>query len=247
MSTLSSDSAPADFRWWNPVHLFRNPRYLFHRADASGPLGLLLLYAFAWQFVSVVMELAVSFIRPAILPSPLMGKIGWFFVGPVAGFAGWAVSSVYIFFLWHLMGSERRYASTVRALALLMPLAAVRALLSVVPYLHLLVWVYLFYLLIIASIELHGVKPRVAWTVWSVVLGLFVVGSILAQVGMAMRQMGGGLTPPPFVSAPQNLPGQGMMPPELQKQVEDELKKHQALVEKLEKEPRGGENPKGPK
>ena len=72
------------------------------------------------------------------------------------------------------------------------------------------------YLLVVISVEIHGIKPRVAWTVWSTLLGLFLLIGVLASLAARARstpweklgQPGGTIEGTP------RLEGQGMMPPD---------------------------------
>jgi hypothetical protein len=140
-----------------------------------------------WQVLSIVLTVLLSFVQPRLLPLGLTGKFVWLFVGPLVGLAGLLIISAVLFFLWHVMGSPHRYGVALRAVALLTPLEVLRAVLGVVPFLHVVVLVLTAYLLVVISVEIHGIKPRVAWTVWSTLLGLFLLIGVLASLAARAR------------------------------------------------------------
>lgn len=221
----------------NLVGLFRTPRELFRRMDRTSSWGPVVVYAIVWQVLSIVLTVLLSFVQPRLLPLGLTGKFVWLFVGPLVGLAGLLVISAVLFFLWHVMGSPHRYGVALRAVALLTPLEVLRAVLGVVPFLHVVVLVLTAYLLVVISVEIHGIKPRVAWTVWSTLLGLFLLIGVLASLAARARstpweKLG---KPGGTIEGTPRLEGQGMMPAELQKQMEEELKKHQENLKEMQK------------
>jgi hypothetical protein len=221
----------------NLVGLFRSPRELFRRLDQSASGGSVLLYAVLWQVASIVLTVVLSFVQPRLLPLGLGGKFVWLFVGPLVGLAGLFIISAVLFFLWHVMGSTHRYGVALRAVALLTPLEVLRTILGVMPFLHVVVLVFAAYLLVVISVEVHGIKPRLAWTVWFTLLGLFLLLGFLATLASRARSTPWeklGQTAPAADGGPR-LSGQGMMPSELQKKMEDELKKHQENLKNIQK------------
>lgn len=222
----------------NVVGLFRSPRTLFQRMDREASWSAVALYAVLWQVISIVVTVVLSFVRPGLLPLGLVGKFVWLFVGPLVGVLGLLLISAVLFFIWHLMGSPLRYGVSLRAVALLTPLEVLRAVLGVVPFLHIVVLFLAAYLLVVISVEVHGLPAARSKVVWFSLLGAFLLVGFLATLAARPRSTPWknlGVTEAPAEGAPR-MSGQGMMPAELQKQMEQELKKHQENLKSLQKD-----------
>lgn len=224
----------------NVVGLFRSPRELFRRLDRSAPWGAVAAYAVLWQVLSIVVTVVLSFVRPGLLPLGIIGKFVWLFVGPLVGVLGLLLISAVLFFVWHVMGSPHRFGVSLRAVALLTPLEVLRAVLGVVPFLHIVVLFLAAYLLVVISIEVHSLPARRSWAVWFSLLGLFLLIGFLATLAARPRStpwknLG---QPEAAVDGAPRMGGQGMMPADLQKQMEEELKKHQENLKNLQKDGR---------
>ncbi len=213
---------------------------MFFRGVAlEGGYAAPILYALFWQFLAGILGFVVGFV-PGATTLGAGGRLLWVFVGPpLTLLVGFLLSGVF-FVVWHLLGSPHDFRTAFRCWALLSPLAALGALSRFIPYLFLAVAAYGFFLLVVASVEVHGVPPRKAWTAWGVLFALFFALQIVAVVFNNVRGrlasggvsgMGAGAPP----SAPR-FPGQAMMPPEIQKQIAEEMAKHQAAMEKTKKE-----------
>lgn len=222
----------------NLVGLFRSPRELFRRLDRSAPWGAVAAYAVLWQVLSIVVTVILSFVRPGLLPLGVVGKFVWLFVGPLVGVLGLLLISAVLFFIWHLMGSPHRFGVSLRAVALLTPLEVLRAVLGVVPFLHIVVLFLAAYLLVVISIEVHGLPAPRSKVVWFSLLGAFLlIGFLATLVGRPRSTPWKNLGQPesPVKGAPR-MGGQGMMPAELQQRMEEELKKHQENLKNLRKD-----------
>lgn len=224
----------------NVVGLFRSPRELFRRLDRSAPWGAVAAYVVLWQVLSIVLTVILSFVRPGLLPLGLVGKFVWLFVGPLVGLAGLFLISAVLFFIWHVMGSPHRFGVSLRAVALLTPLEVLRAVLGVVPFLHVLVLFLAAYLLVVISIEVHGLPALRSKVVWFSLLGAFLLVGFLATLAARPRSTPWKNLGQPDAAAPETpgMSGQGMMPAELQEQMAAELKKHQENLKNMQKDGR---------
>jgi hypothetical protein len=151
-----------------PLFLLR-PRSFFSRMAKEGGYRAPALYALAWLFVSVVAEVAVSYLRPVRLPVSPAVQIGWIVVGPfLLLLIGFILAGI-LYGIWRLMGSEETYQTAFRCWAFLAPVSVIGSVLSVAPYLNLTSYFLSLALLAVASIEVHRIPPRRAWTVWGLI------------------------------------------------------------------------------
>jgi hypothetical protein len=181
-------SARAFFGW--AVRMFKDPRGFFRSMEKTGGYVTPCAYFLGWTAVSGVIGFLASFLRPLSLEA--VGGRGVqalsVFVGPfllllsVFGFV-----AVYLHAIWHWMGSKENYQTAFRVWVFMAPLAALSTLLGVVPYLPLLVFPYLVYLLVVASQEVHGLGAERSWAVW---------GSLGAAVLLLVALTAGGSSLP---------------------------------------------------
>jgi len=106
-----------------------------------------------------------------------------FFAG-IFGFIGAAI----LLFIWKSMGSQEPYEVAFRCLAYAAAITPVTAVLHVIPYVgHVVGLVWMTYLLVNASTEVHHIEARRAWMVFGVICAVFAVLSVSTQY--ASRRM----------------------------------------------------------
>ena len=106
-----------------------------------------------------------------------------FFAG-IFGFIGAAI----LLFIWKSMGSQEPYEVAFRCLAYAAAITPVTAVLHVIPYAgHIVGLVWMTYLLVNASTEVHHIEARRAWMVFGVICAVFAVLSVSTQY--ASRRM----------------------------------------------------------
>lgn len=98
----------------------------------------------------------------------------------IFGFVGAAI----LFVIWRLLGSQESYETAYRCGAYATAVTPVTSILNIIPYIGPALGVaWMAYLMIIASIQVHQVKPKIALIVFGILGGLLVVGSIGSQFG----------------------------------------------------------------
>ncbi len=162
------------FSW--TVLLFKAPRRFFANMAKSGGYGTPVLFSLFWFFTATLLELIISHLRPQPVQFGWAVELVWLIVGPGIFLASGFVAAAIFFVVWHLMGSQQNYQTAFRCWAFTSPLAVVSAILGIVPYLNLLGLFFGTYLLVIASMETHGLTAKRSWTVWgSICAGLIVL------------------------------------------------------------------------
>jgi hypothetical protein len=129
--------------------------------------------------------MAIGFM--AIVMMPIMALIGSF------------IGALIMFVIWKLMGSEKSYETAYRCVAYAAAIMPLTTLLAFIPYLGSLVKViWSFYLMYIASIEVHAIQARTAMIVFGVLGALMLFMNLAAeqaanQMAANLESMGGQL------------------------------------------------------
>ncbi len=168
----------------NPVGFYRQMPKTGGFAD---PLAFAILMA---VLVAVVMALLgmIGFGPVGMLAMGMFGII----VLPVMVAIGSFIGAGVVFVIWKLMGSEEDYETAYRCVAYAYACAPATALVAGIPYLGSLVQIaWPMALLAIASIEVHGREPRLAWGVFGLLALLGAFSSLSAEY--AVRHLGDGL------------------------------------------------------
>jgi hypothetical protein len=99
--------------------------------------------------------------------------------GAIFGFIGAGV----LFIIWKMMGSEEPYETAFRCLAYATAIAPINAALNTIPYIGPIIGLlWMTYLLVNASTEVHHVQPKLAWIVFGAICVLFAISSISSQI-----------------------------------------------------------------
>ena len=172
------------FQW--AKELFTNPRRFLAAMPKEGGYLTPMLYLAFWSIISNTITFLGSFLRPSIaaggIDLRLAALVGSPFLGVLFGFFIAAI----LFVIWHLMGSKNNFQTAFRVWAFISPLGAVGAVLSLVPYLGVLILVAGFYLIIVASEEVHGLPKARSWIVWGSLAGFFF---LMGLFGMAAAKL----------------------------------------------------------
>lgn len=95
----------------------------------------------------------------------------------IFGFVGAAI----MFVIWKIMGSQESFESAYRCCAYASGITPVTTIIGIVPYLGtILGMVWMTYLVVCASIEVHSIKAKLAWIVFGILFGLFLAMNLSA-------------------------------------------------------------------
>ncbi len=152
-----------------------DPREFFRRMPKSGGYGDPVLYLAVMGFIDGLViwlldlfGLGGGMMSSASVPGLLMMAI----MAPLGGF----VVAFFAYLLWRFMGSRQSYEAAYRCLAFIASIGPVIMLLQVIPYLGTVVNVlWGFWLLFIASTEVHGLAPARVKSVMVILAVIFLV------------------------------------------------------------------------
>lgn len=115
------------------------------------------------------------------------GFIASLIVLPILGAIGVLIGAAIILFVSQALGGEASFESSFRIAAYSAAIAPIQAVAQAIPYLHILVSAYGFYLVIVAVIAVHRVPAQKAWRVLGGIAAVLLILSFFAT--MSARRM----------------------------------------------------------
>ncbi len=163
----------------NPVEFYRN-------MPKTGGFGDPLVFA---AVIGVLVGIVQAIVGLVMLPgaAKFMGlaAIIW---GPIAAVIGSFVGGAIVFVIWKIMGSNENYETAYRCGAYAYAIAPITVLAGLIPYVGSLVGLFWgLYLLVTASVEVHKIAAKTAWTVFGIIAAIFFLMNVGCQ--MAARKM----------------------------------------------------------
>jgi hypothetical protein len=87
-----------------------------------------------------------------------------------------------VFVIWKIMGSQQSFETAYRCIAYASAITPITAVLNIIPYIGgVLGLAWMTYLIVTASVEVHSIKPKVAWAVFGTIGLIFAIFSIGSQ------------------------------------------------------------------
>jgi hypothetical protein len=100
------------------------------------------------------------------------------FVVAIFGFVGAAI----LFGIWKLMGSQESFETAYRCGAYVAAITPITAILNPIPYVGPVIGIaWMTYLMVVASMEVHGITPKMAWIVFGAICVVLALSSISSQ------------------------------------------------------------------
>jgi hypothetical protein len=171
------------------LRVLMSPAAFFREMPRSGGYVEPLAFMVAMGVISGILQSILSLVGLQFAASVGMA-LGSIVIFPIMiaiiGFIGAAI----MFALWKLMGSGEDYETSYRCVAYVSALGPIMTLLNVVPYLGSAVGlVAACFYYVAASVEVHGIPARRAWTVFGIITGIMIVMTVSAQY--TARKMAG--------------------------------------------------------
>ncbi len=157
------------------------PASFYRQMPTSGGYADPLIFA-------VVMGVAAGIVRIVVsLPGFSFAKVFMLFLAgviitPILTGLFTFVAAAILFVIWQLMGSRQSYEVSFRCVAYALAISPVTAALNFIPYLGIIAGLaWMAYILVCASVEVHGTEPRIAWIVLGAVCAILALGSVSMQ------------------------------------------------------------------
>lgn len=166
-----------------------NPGEFYARMPKTGGFLQPLVFMVVLGLASGLLLSVLSLMGLATGSGLITGLAALIFVPIIVGIFGFIVAAV-LFAIWKIMGSQESYETAYRCMAYTAAIMPITTVLNLIPYLGViigLVWVT--YLLVTASVKVHGIQPQKAWIGFGVICAVFVFVSVSAE--MAARKLSG--------------------------------------------------------
>ena len=168
------------------VQIITNPVGFFQQMPKRGgylqPLVFTLILGIIAGFIQTIVSIT------GLLPVTMGTGIWPIIIMPVFIVIFGFISAGILYLIWKVMGSPEPYETAYRCFAYSTAIVPVTELLSIIPYLGTIIGVvWISYLMIVASTEVHGINSRTATAVFGIIGLLFVIINVSSEY--TARQM----------------------------------------------------------
>ncbi len=157
------------------------PAGFFRKMPRGGGLVDPVIFIASMSFITSVITLILWTMDKGFatsLSNALVNIVIWPVFSVIASF----VSAAVLFVIWKVMGSSESYPTAYWCGAYATAITPVIIILHAIPYVGSVIgFVWMAYMFVTASIEVHGIRKKMAWIVFGVIFGFFLVVSISAM------------------------------------------------------------------
>lgn len=160
--------------------VIKTPGAYFRDMPLSGGYVEPLVFAIAMSLVAGLLSAILSFVGSPV--GFLAYGVAAIFIVPIGTAVGLFIGSAILFGIWKLMGSDKDYEASFRCAAAMTAISPIMAVLYLVPYLGTIVGLaWGAFLLIEASVAVHGRDRKQAQIVFGVITALLIVMNVSAE------------------------------------------------------------------
>lgn len=154
-------------------------RHMPRGGGSLAPLLFVLILSWTPLFLPVVGK-SYALIANGAPVSVLQPALGWGSLFSLIGIPLAGVGSGVCFLIWRMLGSQQPYAVTFRCVATLAVLVPFAVLLARVPLGWLVIVGWGLYLLVMASVEVHGLKAQHAWLTFGALSSGWILSGVMS-------------------------------------------------------------------
>ena len=163
------------------VSVITNPKDFFRNMPKTGgfiePLTFMVVIGVATGTIQAI----VALLGLGIAVSIGMAFVSIFLIPILTGIFGF-VGAAILYVIWKIMGSQESYETAYRCGAYAGAVMPIAALLGIIPYLGIILGMsWILYLMVMASVETHGLEMKLAWIVFGIFFGFFAITSSCSQ------------------------------------------------------------------
>jgi hypothetical protein len=163
------------------IRVVTSPAAFFRDMRKTGGFIEPLVFMVVLGVVSGIIQAVLNLLH-LNLRGGIAAGVGSIIILPIAlaifGFIGAGIA----FLIWKAMGSQESYETAYRCVAYAGALSPITTLLGIIPFLGavlgILIWTYF---IVIASVEVHKIPVKKAWTVFGIIAAIFILTSISGQ------------------------------------------------------------------
>lgn len=154
----------------------------FYRAmPKAGGFGDPLIFALVMGVISGVIQAVLGLFHFGAAAST-MGALAFIIIAPIWIVIGSFIGAAIMFVVWKLMGSNESYETAYRCGAFAAAISPITSVLGLIPYVGgILGMVWMLYLIVTASVEVHKLPSQKAWTVFGIITAVFALLSLSGQ------------------------------------------------------------------
>nr|HDN00580.1 hypothetical protein [Deltaproteobacteria bacterium] len=169
------------------VRVISNPVGFFHDMPKTGGFVKPLIFMMAIAAIAGIIRAILAVAGPGFSIS-FSQAIASIIIAPIfAGIFGFAGAGI-LFIIWKIMGSRQSFETAYRCCAYAGGIVPVTTVLGVIPFLGpILNLVWMTYLLVVASVEVHKLNQKISWIVFGTICAVFILIIISSQ--LAARQI----------------------------------------------------------
>jgi hypothetical protein len=169
------------------INIVKNPGGFYRQMPKTGGYVAPLIFVIVMAMSFGVVMLLYSLLGLGLLGGLMVG-IGAIFMVTLSAMLGSFIGAAVMFVIWKLMGSDLSYETSYRCVAYATVTYPISAILGPIPFVGSLVGILIgFYLMIVASTEVHHLEKRTAYIVFGILGALMIISNIGSQ--LASRRM----------------------------------------------------------
>jgi len=158
-----------------------NPAGFFRKMPRSGGFIEPVIFVASMSFIVGIINLILWTLDLGFAASFGMALL-YVVIMPVFAVIFGFVGAAILFVIWKIMGSQESYETAYRCGAYAAAITPVTTVVGVIPYLGSVIGlVWMAYVIVSASIEVHGIKSKIAYIVFGVLFGLLLLMNISAM------------------------------------------------------------------
>ncbi len=162
--------------------VIKDPAGFFRGMPKSGGFGDPLVFLVVMGVVSGILSAVFSLFHLGGVVS-MTGALMMVIWMPIAVLIGGFIGAAILFVIWKLMGSSESYETAYRCGAYAGAISPITTILGFIPFVGPMAGlVWMLFLLVTASVEVHKIAAKTAWMVFGIIAAILALASISAQL-----------------------------------------------------------------
>lgn len=170
------------------IKVITDPLGFFKNMAKSGGFVEPLIFIVAMGVISGILQAIMAFFGLA-RGVPFSMAVASIVVAPLLMAIFGFIATFILFIIWKIVGSQESFETAFRCYAYISAIIPINTVISIIPYAGpVLGFMWMTYLIIIASIEVHNIRPIIAWVVFGAICAILSISSISSQF-LAKKQI----------------------------------------------------------
>ncbi|SPD73435.1 conserved membrane hypothetical protein [uncultured Desulfobacterium sp.] len=163
------------------ISVITNPVAFYKQMPKTGGLVNPLIFMAAMGIAGAIIQIFLSFFHVGMAGSFGMA-LAYIIIMPIMVAIFGFIAAAILMLIWKVMGSNENYETAFRCAAYASAISPITGLLNAIPYIGAIIGLaWMTYLLVTASVEVHGLQAKTAWIVFGIIAAIMAVMSISSQ------------------------------------------------------------------